>query len=158
MIYLECKADQTLVRALTRLPGREISHERNKSEVAKSLSETRNALGMVDEDPTAPTQPPYLTRMRTLRDMRDSGLKVLIDTSRGNRVVVLCPRLEDWIIRAAQEADIDLTHSRYNLPNTARRLHGEINIDLRKFERLLQDLIESAAPRLASLREELQAQ
>jgi hypothetical protein len=156
MIYLECKADQTLVRALTRLPGREISHERNKSEVAKSLSETRNALGMVDEDPTAPTQPPYLTRMRTLRDMPDRGLKVLVDEPRGNRVVVLCPRLEDWIIRAAQEATLDLTDPRYNLPNTAKRLHETINIDLRKFERLLQDL--AGAPRVISLREELQAQ
>ena len=155
MIYLECKADQTLVQTLTRLTRREIIHAlKGQSELIKRMSNTRDALGMVDADPEQ-YQPVYLSRMQTLKDMPDIGLKVLVDASRDNRVVVLCPRLEDWIVRAAQESNIALANPRYNLPNTAKRLHEAINIDLRKFERLLLDLAD--APRLVSLREELQA-
>ena len=152
MIYLECKADQTLVRVLTQLPRREIVHElKGKHEVAKRISNAMNALGMADEDP-GQDQPAYLTRMQVLQDMRDRGLKVLRDTSRGNRVVILCPALEGWIIGAAREARLDLRS--YNLPDTASSLHRVINQDLRRFERLAQGLADT--PRLISLRQELE--
>ena len=152
MIYLECKANQTLVQVLIQLPRREIVHElKGKYEVAKRIGSARNALGMVDEDP-GQDQPPYLTTMRVLRDMRDRGLKVLQDASRSNRVVILCPTLEEWIIGAAREARLDLRS--YNLPDTASSLHRVINQDLRRFERLAQGLADT--PRLISLRQELE--
>jgi hypothetical protein len=149
MIYVECRPDLTLVQALTQLPRREIAHElKGKYEVMKRLSSLRNARAMVDEDPGA-NQPAYLCRMQVLRDLPQRGLKIVEDVSRNNRVVILCPKLEDWIIRAARDAELDLSNSRYNLPNSPTRLHREITFDLRKFERLVQDL--KSAPRLRCL-------
>ncbi len=89
--------------------------------------------------------------MQVSRDLPQRGLKILEDVALGNLVVVLCPRLEEWIIRTAQEAGLNLTHPRYNLPNSPARLHREITFDLRKFERLIQDLIDTNTPRLRCL-------
>ena len=149
MIYVECKPDAALMQVLTQLPHREIVHEQNKFEVAKKISIKGNARGLVDEDPGS-VQPAYLARMEVLRDLPQRGLKMLEDVARGNRVVLLCPKLEDWIIRAAQDAGRDLRDHRYNLPNTPTRLHREITFDLRKFERLVEDLL--GTPRLRCLR------
>ena len=149
MIYVECKPDFTLVQALTQLPRRGIAHElKGKYEVMKRLSSLRNIRAMVDEDPGA-NQPAYLSRLQVLRDLPQRGLRILEEVSRNNRVVVVCPRLEDWIIRATQEAGLDLTNPRYNLPNSPTRLHREITFDLRKLERLIQDLRDT--PRLRCL-------
>ena len=146
MIYVECKPDATLVQVLTQLPRREIVHElKGKYEVVKRISNGRNARGLVDEDPEA-TQPAYFGRMRLEEDFPYRGLKLLQDAG-SNHVILLCPKLEDWIIRAAREVNVSLDH--YNLFNDPRRLHQVINIDLRRFERLVQDL--RSAPRLRCL-------
>lgn len=150
MIYVECKPDAALVQALTQLPHREIVNElKGKYEVLKRISNGSNAKGLVDEDPAA-NQPAYFARMEVQRDLPQRGLKILEDVGKGNRVVLLCPKLEDWIIMAAQDAEVDLEDRRYNLPNNPTRLHRVINIDLRKFERLVQDL--TGTPRLRCLR------
>ena len=73
---------------------------------------------MVDEDPGS-NQPAYLSKMQVIPGVSDMGLRVLSDESLGNRVMVLCLKLEDWIIRGAGEADVSLSDRRYNLPNTA---------------------------------------
>lgn len=149
MIYLECKPDFTLVQALTQLPKREIAHElKGKYEVMKRLSTSTNRRAMVDEDP-GKNQPAYLTKMQVARDLPERGLRLLEDAGRGNLAVILCPKLEDWVLRTAQDAGIDLRNPRYNLPNTSTRLHREITFDRRKFERLVDDLAET--PRLRCL-------
>jgi hypothetical protein len=43
-------------------------------------------------------------------------------------------RLEEWILAAANEAGLDVRA--YGLPRTPRQLHGAINTNLDKFERL----------------------
>lgn len=140
MIYVECKPDAALVQILTQLPRREIVHElKGKYEIAKRLSNGTNVRAMVDEDPGA-NQPAYLSRMQVQRELPQRSLRVLEDVAKGNLVVMLCPKLEDWIIRAAQDIGLNLRDPRYNLPNSPTRLHREITFDLRKFERLTQDL------------------
>ena len=82
------------------------------------------------------------------------GLRVLRDESRGNRVVMLRPKLEDWIIRGANEVGASLTDRRYNLPSTMSALRRVINADERKLRRLVGDLADT--PRFKALRELLQ--
>lgn len=107
MIYVECKPDAALVQILTQLSHRGIVHElKGKYEVVERISSGRNARRMVDEDPGS-VQPAYLARMEVLRDLPQSGLKMLEDVARANRVVLLCPKLEDWIIRVALDAGVD---------------------------------------------------
>ncbi len=153
MIYVECKPDKLLVQTLTGWHGREILHENDKYKVMKTLSRQRNGRAMVDEDPNR-NQPAYLSKMRVHQEVSNRGLRVLSDESRGNQVVVLCPKLEDWIIRGAGEADVSLAGPRYNLPNTANALHRVINVDPRKLERLVEDL--AGTPRFKALGELLQ--
>ena len=153
MIYVECKPDQLLVQMLTSWPNREIIHEEGKYRLMAKLSQRRDTLAMVDEDPTS-NQPAYLSKMHVQEEINNRGLRMLRDASLGNRVVVICPKLEDWVIRGANEAGISLGDPHYNLPNSANALHRMINADHRKLERLVEDLADS--PRFRALRRLLQ--
>jgi hypothetical protein len=135
-IYTECKPDSTLVMILG-IPKKQIIHLQGKPEVCKQLEKRENLLGMVDEDPFS-VQPSYLKRLPVKEDLPTCGLKILNDTSKNNDLIILSPRLEEWILKAVEEAGIDI--KRYNLPNDEEKLHKEINTDLRKFERLVNDL------------------
>ena len=153
MIYVECKPDKLLVETLTGWLGREIIHENDKYRVMKTLRRQTNGRAMVDEDPTS-NQPLYLTEMQIQEEFSTMGLRVLSDESRGNRAVALCPKLEDWLIRGANQAGISLGDRRYNLPNTAKALHRVINVDPSKLERLIEDMADTQ--RFRALRRLLQ--
>ena len=154
MIYVECKPDEMLVRLLTKLPKREVIHEiKGKSGVVERLRRQKNSMGVVDEDPWA-VQPAYLSSMRVSQDQATQGLKLLHDASSDNYVVVLCPRLEEWIERATKETGLELT--RYGLPDDPVRLHQVINVDLSKFQRLVKNLQTKRSDRLSSLSRLLQ--
>ena len=149
MIYVECKPDGILVRHLTGLPKRQVSHEiQGKGEVCNRLTRNRGLVAMVDEDPGA-TQPTYMTHLTLSDENVQLGLKLYRDASRDNRIVVLCPRLEEWLLRAA--GDSGLSMNTYGLPNRANTLHSVINLDERKIQRLLSDLDHAQSPRLREL-------
>jgi hypothetical protein len=57
MIYVECKPDKTLVIVLTNKTSDEILHFGGKSEIFRRMQRERNVIGIVDEDPLAPTHP-----------------------------------------------------------------------------------------------------
>lgn len=137
MIYLECKPEFILAKSLTGIPKREFIHERGKPKVCKQLERRRDCKGLVDEDPWS-TQPPYMKKIKLKEDISEHDLKILHDNSNDNCLIVLCPRLEEWVLKTAKEASIDVR--KYRLPDKAIRLHREINIDLSKFERLIGDL------------------
>ena len=149
MIFVECKPDEMLVRNVTGLPKRQIIHElKGKAEVCKRVSGQQNCKGVVDEDPGS-TEPVYLARINLSEELLQLGLKVFEDGPRNNRVVVLCPKLEDWILRATRDARLDIT--KYGLPNDPTALHRVINLDPRKIERLLGDLRNAATERMKTL-------
>ena len=130
MIYVECKPDATLVLRLTGLRRRQVVHElKGKAEICKKISQRRDSKALLDEDP-GNIQPTYLQMIRLSRDMREHGIKIYRDESRGNQVFVLCPTLEEWILAAARSASIDVT--KYSLPTTQSRLHRVIRGILKK--------------------------
>ena len=149
MIYVECKPDQKLVQLASGFQQREIIHElKGKYGIAARLGDQRNASGMLDEDP-GKHQPSYLTKLHVSDEIIDAGLKLLKDTARGNQVILLMPRLEEWVLRAAHDVDLDVI--RLGLPRNPNRLHEEINLDIRKFERLLRELESNNSFRLKAL-------
>lgn len=150
MLYVEGKADEVLVIGLG-LPRGEVSRELNKDEVLKQLDRQSHCLGMVDEDPNSP-QPIQLSRMIVAADYDLLGLRALEHRAQNNRVILLRPRLEEWLLRAAGDAGLAVGGRRYNLPSSPTRLHREINLDLSKVERLLADLTETDSPRIRQLR------
>jgi len=136
MIYTECKPDSTLVKMLG-LPKRHIIHQQGKPEVCKQLEKRTNWKGLIDEDPFS-VQPSYLKQLQEKGDLSHYGLKILNDKSKNNVLIILCPRLEEWVLEASKNAGIDI--KRYNLPDDGEELHKVINTDLQKFERLVNDL------------------
>ncbi len=139
MIYVECNSDYALVKSVTHTSKKEFNHAANKGKICNQLRKQRNCKGLVDEDPLS-SQPGYMKEARLENDLREHEIKVLHD-DRNNYLIVLCPRLEEWILRAASEAGIDVR--KYNLPNDAAKLHQEININLDKFAKLLEDMKDS---------------
>ncbi len=137
MIYTECKPDSALLKTLG-LSKKQIIHLGGKPEVCKQLEKRKNWKGMVDEDPFS-VQPPYLKKLQVNEELsNDHGFRVLRDNSKNNDLIILCPRLEEWVLKATKDAEIDIKG--YNLPDDGERLHKEINIDIRKFEKLIDDL------------------
>lgn len=137
MIYVECKPDFTLVNCITGIPRREIIHQRGKSRVCRKLEGQKNCRGLVDEDPSSP-QPAYMKKVRLESDLFQHGLKVFHDESNRNHLFILCPKLEDWILKAAEEAHLSM--KKYGLPDDSEKLRRVINLDPSKFEKLLTDL------------------
>ncbi len=152
MIYVEGKPDRVLVLKLTGLPGREVKRERNNSEALKRLAQDTHGRSMVDEDPGR-RQPPQLLRLQVIQDLDNLGLREYRDSPRDNTVVMLRPRLEEWLVETSDNVDIDVADRRYNLPRSPVPLHRVINRDLRKLERLVDDLLAAQSPRIQKLQE-----
>lgn len=151
MLYLECKADEALARSLG-LPSRDISHQRNKEQVLKVISRVTNCIAMVDEDPNS-QPPPLFSQLLRQEDSLAQGIVLYLDRRRNNLVVVLCPNVEGWVIRSAQELRIRHDRPPYRLPNSAKSLHNVINDRLPSFRRLLADLLTAQSPRILKLQE-----
>jgi len=134
MIFLECEPDKALVKGLG-IPRKEIKHMFSKGNVCNRLEKTKNSKGLVDEDPLNP-QPSYIGKLKFLS--RGHGIKLLVDEKNQNYLIVLCPRLEDWVLNVAKQASIDvLTHG---LPNDPNKLHEALNIKLDRFRDLIDKI------------------
>ena len=119
MIYVECKPDELLVRQVTDLRRRQVVHEaKGKGGVCNRLMKNRDLVAMVDEDPEA-TQPTYMARLSLRNESAELGLKLYLDSSRNNRIVVLCPKLEDWLLSAADDSGLSM--SAFGLPDRQTR-------------------------------------
>ena len=151
MIFVECNADITLVECLTNIPKENIVHEfKGKPGVCKQLMEGwTNSKGLIDEDPGA-SQPPYVRNAHPYGSFIQEDIKYLRDASRNNDLIVLCPRLEDWILKSAQIAKIDVT--RHGLPNDANALHRVIDYKLNEFMILIHMMVKRKSTRILALK------
>ena len=145
-LFLECKPDETLAVALG-VPGRAITHCHGKGKVSKNLRDHSNVIGMVDED-AGNTETPTLKKYAEVS--ASYGVRLKLEKVQNNRLVVICPKLEDWIIEAAKSASVKMT--KYNLSENPNALHADINYRLPNFQRLLAELLELNSPLLLRLK------
>ncbi len=138
MIFVECDADKTLLTSLG-IQSQQICHVFSKGNVCNRLRKNKNCLGLVDEDPDS-GQPQYLGTL-TL-DSHDHGVKVLNDKNNQYKIIILCPRLEGWIVAAAKQAEVNL--ATYHFPDHGKTFHKVVNSRLDDFEKLIKDLKESS--------------
>jgi hypothetical protein len=118
-VLVECNADEVVLRALG-LPRKQLLHFGGKYELVKKLKERANDVGMVDEDP-GKVQPKDMGNYRQTDSAE--GLHLLIRRGRGGqRLVVICPKLEDWLIARAESSGI--RPEDYGLPSDPDRLHS----------------------------------
>ena len=145
-LFLECKPDEVLARVAGISP-RFIIHSPGKGNVSKLLGKHSGVTGMVDED-FGSAQPRTLSCFSQVSDAHD--LRLRFDKGRNNRLVVVCPKLEDWLIKTAKTANVKM--AKFSLSENPRELHADINTRLPNLERLLQELLEVKSPRLLHLK------
>jgi len=150
-LFLECKPDETLAVALG-VSKRIIIHSHGKGKVSKSLSRNRDATGLVDED-FGYTEPSTFGTFPEVSAEHD--VKLRLDRASGNRLVVICPKLEDWIIKSAKAANVKM--DRFSLSENPGDLHADSNFRLSNFQNLIDELLEKRSPRLLHLKKLLKS-
>lgn len=155
MIIVECYSDTTLVQSLTSVPRQFIDHSRGRAGVCNHLSGRRDCKGLIDEDPGAPRHP-YERAGVVQSEYLGEDIKLFSYPSQCNELIVLCPKLEDWILKTAQMAHINVT--RHGLPGEAGTLHRVIDQRLGSFRTVLDMLKSQKSPRIATLARLLQIQ
>lgn len=122
---VECDNDKTLVQELLNIRSGRIHHALGKTNVLKVLQKSENSLGLIDEDPES-HQPPMLRSIQV--NYIGNGIKV--GQFRSNKLVILCPELEEWVVRAIEEIanlnpKIDAKTLKYN-PEMFRKSLGRL--------------------------------
>ncbi len=145
MIYVECKPDKALI---SHIVGGEIKHLGNKSEVCKTLERTKNSIGIIDEDPHS-HQPPYIKKIKFIKS--EENLKLYRDENNKNKIILICPRLEEWILEIVREEKIDIRD--YGFSEDPNQFHNEVNLKIPKFQQLINKLKRSKNKRLLRLKE-----
>ena len=152
-ICVECYADEKLVTSLQPEYAKRILHHGGKGDIVNYLrkASTTAGIGLVDEDPGS-TQP---------RDLRNNYIE--IESTGAIRyyrhreksscfIVMLCPRLEEWLLARARAAGID--RMAYGLPDTGERLHEYAHYERDpKFEEFMKRLLNSGDAEIEKLRE-----
>jgi hypothetical protein len=104
-------------------------------------------IGLVDEDP-ASAQPRYFDGLKFISEEHD--IRQLGDLARNNSLIVLRPRLEEWLVRTADLAGISLPD--FGLSERPNELHREITSRLPALAKFLDRLLAESNPRLSHLR------
>jgi hypothetical protein len=97
-VLVECYPDAVLLRALG-VSKKQLRHERCKGEVVKRVLKFDCATGLIDEDPTS-AQPRELNNCNQVQISEGLCLFARRD-DKNKRLIIVCPRLEDWLINRA---------------------------------------------------------
>lgn len=124
MIAVECYADTQLVLTLG-ASAAAIRHARGKGNVLILLRDNKADVGLIDEDPGSAEYP----EMRNYRVTEVLGrvrlMRHLAHVSK--RVIVICPRLEEWMLERARQAGVDPL--KYGLASDPLVLHDKGRYD-----------------------------
>lgn len=131
---VECKPDVVFAEVLE---AEEIDHSFGKSRVIKKVAKSNTVtVGVVDEDPGKPA-PKRLEEFVEIGRFEEHGFVVLGYGSVGF-LLMLKPRLEEWVLEACREAGVD--PKSFGLPDEGDELHRVINISTKRFRELLEFL------------------
>ncbi|MCC6723509.1 MAG: hypothetical protein IT258_03295 [Saprospiraceae bacterium] len=136
MTFVECKPDELLVRVLG-VTRKQLRHENDKPRVCGRLSKLEKCTGLVDEDPHT-EQDTYIKALKFQEEKH--AVKIFKDGKRKNKVIMLCPRLEEWLIFTTQSAGLKMAD--FGLSDKGNELHREINGRLQAVQKLIEKLIE----------------
>lgn len=145
MIYFECDADGILIKTLG-FTKKDVFHAGSKGEVCNRLSKVQRSRGLVDEDP-GDTQPTYIKNLQ--RPDPENFIRILRGPKE-NAVIMLCPRLEEWALRAAQEVKVDPLD--FNLPKDPDELHKIGNLSIKNLEKFVREIESKKSPMFKALK------
>lgn len=133
-VIVECNPDEILVLTLGLSKG-EVAHQNSKGEVCNYHAKTEIKIAIIDEDPGS-GQPKYLQDFIT--EIAKFGVRKLVNKNTGKIILIIKPRLEEWIIAQCLQSNIN--PETFYLPKEAKRLKDVINLRLTHFENLLKEL------------------
>lgn len=125
-IFPECFLDQELLLLLG-VTRKQINKATDIADVVKKFNQTvyqgKKAFGFIDLN-EANSTPSDLEKFQLIRE--EEGLIWTQKTASKHILIIVCPRLEDWIYGAANSVGINPENSPYNLPKSANELHDKI--------------------------------
>jgi hypothetical protein len=126
MIYVEGTADTILVKTLAGWNTVENLH--GSSTVCTKLDDKDHCKGMVDERDVLKKHPYVRKLVKNVRGKTQlpTQLLVLKDKAKNNTLILVQPRLEEWIIQCAKEAKLSL--EKLNIPNDPDELHALLEV------------------------------
>ena len=131
MIFLECNPDEALVMTLG-ITRKEVRHEDDKGEVCKKVARNSSVKGLIEEDPEI-AQPKYIRGLELKEEKHQ--IKLFYDRKTDNSIIMICPKLETWIILVCQRAKLDIT--KFGLPDKPNQLHKVLNTRIAQWKTLL---------------------
>lgn len=123
-VFYECDNDEAILN-LFLISKANKEHSHSKGNVCKALAKNYDVIGLVDEDPSVP-QPKYIISLG-IPSSNQNDIKIYDDNAKCNKVVMICPRLEEWLYNVARKNNIDPTS--FGLDKDPDKLHKE---ELRK--------------------------
>lgn len=147
MIFVECKPDETLVEALG-ISRENLRHVRDKPRVIKLVRKYDGSIGLIDEDPFS-AQPSFLKEFREV-DFEHHVRLLKHGSDKESYLVVLCPRLEEWVLDAAKEVRLD--PQKYGLPAGAAELKRVINYRLDCYRKFIEKILGEKSQRFEKLK------
>jgi len=119
-VLVECNADEIVLRNIGVLK-KQLFHFGGKDKLINRLRNLPGAVGVVDEDPASIQHPDLKASYRQAESAE--GLRLLArQGSGGQRLVMICPKLEDWLIERAKSSGI--RPEDYGLPSDPDHLHS----------------------------------
>ena len=137
LIYVECNPDEALMQIFG-FYKRNIKHSSGKTRIAKILEKNQGQMALVDEDPDV-IPIPYFNKPDFSLIKQEDGYVIKKDIKREHIIIEIQPYLEEWVINACREASVNIKE--FNLPNDPNSLHHIINNNLRKFQNLVNELL-----------------
>ncbi|MHB2026204.1 MAG: hypothetical protein ACYCPQ_06155 [Elusimicrobiota bacterium] len=153
MIFVECNADVALVESLG-INRWEREHAYDKGRVCKKVEKSSGGVGLVDEDPGS-ASPGYMAKLKLILKQHD--IRVLKDEHSQNRVIVLCPELEGWLLETAKQSSVNIDEE-CGLPAVSSELHGLLGHKPEKMRDLVRALKNKKSARLRFLEELIKTQ
>jgi len=145
-LYLECKPDQALVKSLG-IVSADIEHCNDKGRVCNKLNNHLKVKGLIDED-LGSAQPTYLKNLVLIENKYN--IQYFSDSQKNNILLILQPRLEEWIINISKTSGINIKS--FGLPDNPKELHSKITFRLPQFNKLLEKLLENKVQELIYLK------
>jgi len=132
---VECKPDEVLAKILG-FRTNEIAHQPNKGEVCNYMMKSKVKIALIDEDPGSTSQPKLLKQFKL--EINQFDIKYLALKKEDKNVIILQPRLEEWILKRCKVSGVKPED--HFLPSDNKKLKDVINLHLNRFEELLKNL------------------
>jgi len=151
MIYIECDADEVLLRELG-FTRKQFIHLGGKFEICKRLQKVEHAIALIEHD-SGQSNPGYLLNCALIEENRTNSIHIYQHKTSSNMIVVLHNDLEDWILRIAKANKVQV--SEFGLENNRNRMHRLMPGRLSNFKNLVGHLIQKDSIELKYLLEKL---